>query len=412
MRLNSGMHFRNRVQRYYKKMKNTNYSLKKHLTYSVLLLLAVLSGTVRAEDTHFIGGSISVGEWSLLPLQKGGGANIYYTPSANTDYILTSPAPVKYKPSVGASGSLVFQYELQYKPHSYSPVALLFDAGIGASAGWTSYLQSTNMMDYIHDPQIDINGNEFTFMYAVTGRRDQYMNVALQIPLMIGLQYNHFYGLAGVKFYYNMLTKNISKGTLSTYGKYPDLIGDPIGSGELHNMPEYQFFENVEMDVSSVTTRDIAKGSADIDIDASLELGYRIGMMTRETGYDVPKRKREFRIGVFADFGIFDWHKAGHASAIVGADTKTYDANAAFNPYKADGSIGDNRSMVEGVQLTDIMQTSAFADKLVHSLQVGIKFTFLFELPKPGQCVICRDSYQSMYKSSGGSRKGMKYEEE
>jgi hypothetical protein len=91
--------------------------------------------------------------------------------------------------------------------------------------------------------------------------------------------------------------------------------------------------------------------------------------------------------------------------------SKTYDADAAFNPYKPDGSIGDNRSMVEGIQLTDIMQTSTFADKFVHSLMVGIKFTVLFELPKPGQCVICRDSYQSIYKS-GGSRKGMKYEEE
>ena len=396
-------------------MKNTNYSLKKHLTYSVLLLLAVLSGTVKAEDTHFIGGSISVGEWSLLPFQKGGNTGNDVTDETTIQPMpmpaathAASAEPVKYKPSVGAAGSLVFQYELQYKPHSYSPVALLFDAGLGASVGWTSYQQSTNMLDSIPTTQKDKYDNEFTFMYAVTGRRDQYLNVALQIPLMIGLQYNHFYGLAGVKFYYNLLTKNISEGTLSTYGKYPNLIGSPVGSGELHNMPEYQFFENVEMDASSVT------GSAGIDIDASLELGYRIGALSRETGFDVPKRKTEYRIGVFADFGLFNWSKANSAStasAIVGVGNKTYDADAAFNPYKPDGSIGDNRSMVEGVKLTDIMQTSTFADKFVHSLMVGIKFTVLFELPKPGQCVICRDSYQSIYKS-GGSRKGMKYEEE
>ena len=91
-----------------------------------------------------------------------------------------------------------------------------------------------------------------------------------------------------------------------------------------------------------------------------------------------------------------------------------YDVTA--DNYTLDGS---NRSMVEKVQPNDILAVDynpvldkpVFGDKFVRYLFVGVKFTILFELPKPGECVICRDSYLPTYKS-GRRGRGVKYEEE
>ena len=66
-------------------------------------------------------------------------------------------------------------------------------------------------------------------------------------------------------------------------------------------------------------------------------------------------------------------------------------------------------TMVDNLVMNDIMSTSGFANK-VNNLVIGLKFTILFQLPEQGQCVLCKDSYQSLVRNRGGSR-GMKYEE-
>ena len=398
----------NRLQRYYKFLKNTNYLVKKRLTYLVLLLMLLFSGSLMAEINHFAGISLNAGEWSLLPLQKSG-ANIVGTPSPTGN---TAAGSVKYKPSLGAAGGLAFQYELQYKAHAYSPASLLFDIGLGAEGGWTSYLESTNMLDSVTG--VDFDGSPLWYFYDVQNRHDQYINVAVQIPIMIGVQYRHFYGLAGVKVYANTFTKTRSTGELTTFARFDDVtLPEPYTHlSDFRDMPEYQFVTGYPIPESGLVTRGLVTDpttgkksfTMDIDIAASLELGYRLGFITDEKGFDIPKRKTEYRIAAFADFGIFDWHKAGNEKAVI-IPGGTYNAQEA---YSADGS---NKSMLEGVVLNDIMQTPVFADKIVHNLIAGIKFTILFELPKPGECVICRDSYQSTAKL-GGRGRGVKYEEE
>ena len=78
-------------------------------------------------------------------------------------------------------------------------------------------------------------------------------------------------------------------------------------------------------------------------------------------------------------------------------------AEDAYNPY------GTNQSMVDGMTTNDIITTQNFANTL-NNFMVGLKFTVLFQLPEAGQCIICRDAYRSSA-SSGGGRRGMKYEE-
>ena len=344
-------------------MKNTNNSVKKHQSYLVLLLALLLCGSVNAKVKHLVGGYAQIGEWSLLPKQSD------------------------YTGSLGVAGGLGFQYELQ-AGQKYSPAQFLLDLGVGATYGMTAYLKSTDMTVPI-EKQTDLSGEQFDYIYEIHDRKDKYNNLAVHVPVMIGMQYNRFYFLAGVKVYANVWTKTNTTAGLSTYGKY-EFFDD------FRNMPEYQFFTD-EHKSGGVKT------SLNLDVDASFEIGARLGVLTSGMGFDVPKRKVEYRLAAFVDYGLFDVHTKGPQKALVLPGG--YDINPESKNY-----VYKTRTMIDNLQLNDIMSTEGFASA-VNNLMVGLKFTILFHLPEQGQCVICRDGYQSSARSHSGSSRGMKYEE-
>ena len=153
----------NRLQRYEKKMKNTNKTVKKHHSYWVLLLTVLFSGAVNAKVNNYVGAYANVGEWTLLPSQSN------------------------YGPSFGVAGGAGFLYELQ-AGGTYSPTRFLFDVGVGAQGGMTSYIQSSNMTEPLPGVQTDLDGDPFTYIYEIQDRHDQYNNLAVQVPIMIGVQ--------------------------------------------------------------------------------------------------------------------------------------------------------------------------------------------------------------------------------
>ena len=347
----------NRVQRYNKKMKNTNNSVKKHQSYWVLLFAVLFSGALNAKVNNYVGAYANVGEWSLMPSGS------------------------KYSTSFGAAGGLGFLYELQ-AGSTYRPTRFLFNVGVGAQGGFTSFMQGANMEVRL-EKQHDLNDDVFDYVYQVSNRHDDYTDIAVQVPLMIGLHHRKFYMLAGVKVGAHMWTRAHTTGTLRTYGDY--LMFD-----DFESMPEYQFFDNLPLDKTS-------KASFNLTMDASFEIGGRLGFMTEAVGYDVPKRKIEYRLAGFVDYGLLDIHTDRGLDGF--ATPKAYVADEAYK----------SKTMVENLTVNDIMSTTGFA-KAVNSLTFGLKFTVLFQLPEPGHCVICRDAYTSSARDRGG-RRGMKYEE-
>ena len=132
---------RNRVQRYNKKLKNTNYSVKKHKTYGIILLALLLCGAASAKVNHYVGGFAQVGEWSLIPSKSD------------------------YSGSFGVAGGLGFQYELQ-AGKTYSPARFLLDVGVGATGGLTAYIQSSNRTETLFD-QTGLNHQPFDYVYEI-----------------------------------------------------------------------------------------------------------------------------------------------------------------------------------------------------------------------------------------------------
>ena len=343
-------------------MKNTNYSVKKRHSYLFLLLALLVSSTMNAKVNHYVGAWANIGEWSLM--------------TQNSTYGV----------SYGVSGGIGGVYELQAGP-TYSRTRFLADVGVGVNIGTTGFQQRNNQNITLAN-QLDLQGDLFDYVYEVSGRQDSYRNILLQVPLMIGVQHKRFYMLAGAKIGYSLYTTTFSTAMVNTYGLYSSFV-DPM-----RNMPEYQFFTDIKKE-GGVRT------SFNLDVDACLEIGCRIGLVTGDVGYDVPKRKIEYRIAAYADYGLLDLHSKRTQLPLI--TPTVYDTNPTSPNY-----VYNSKSMVDNLQLNDIMSTDNFASS-VTNLMVGVKFTILFQLPEEGQCLLCRDAYLRMYKSGRGGT-GVKYE--
>ena len=354
-------------------MKNTNYSVKKRQTYFVLFLALLFSGVLNAKVYHNFGASAYGGEWSLLPLQS------------------------ENKPGLGGAGGVGFVYEMQYD-FPYTTARLLVQTGIGFQMGHTS-LKASGLLNDTLKAQND--GSEtFDYVYQLSDCHDSYMSYDAVVPFMVGIQYQKFYALAGFKMHYYASTTAKSSANILTYGSYKRLDADGIeqplypgdldlGEGNLGHDEKWQFFDN-----ESKKTEGSAK--FDMNVDVTLEIGGRIGGVTQASGFDVPKRRTEYRIAGFADFGVTNIFKGGGLDP-VNKNGVTYQG------------YSDTHYMTDNVTLNPLVGSKGYA-KSVHNLTVGIKFTVLFQLPEPKACVVCRDAYRNSTPRFRGGR-GMQYEE-
>ena len=306
---------------------------------------------------------VQAGDWTLLPSQS------------------------QYSASFGAVGGVGFLYELQ-AGKKYSSTQFLFDLGVGAWGGMTDFVQGSNKLVELEN-QKDLQGDNFNYVYNIRSRQDIYTNIAVQVPVLVGLQHNAFYMLAGVKFDANVLSKAHTKMSLSTYGRYQE-----FGIvGQSSPMPEYQFFAEERLSKK-------ADASLKLNINLSLEMGGRIGLITSDVGYDVPRRKTECRLAGFVDFGISDIHTSRSLPDFV--TPTTYNIDPASSEY-----VYNTRTMVDNLQMNDIMSTTGFAAK-VNSLVVGVKFTMLFQLPQESKGTLYYNTHRSSVRRRSG---GVKYEE-
>ena len=335
--------------------------VKKHQTYLVLLFALLISVTSQAKVDNYIGAYAELGEWTLLPAESDFG------------------------PSFGVAGGAGFLYELQAGP-TYGQTRFLLDVGVGLQSGMTMFTQNGNKLVELLG-QTDLDGDAFDYVYEVQNRRDQYNSTAVKVPVMIGLQHRKFYMLAGVKLGYHFLTIANTSANVNTFGRYLNADGVQLFD-EFRNMPEYQFF-------SDYALKDRTPAKFDVNLDVSFEIGGRFGVVNDAVGYDVPKRKIEMRLAGFFDYGLRDIHKAGTNDALTAPEE--YIAREAYN----------KKTMVDNLTVNDIMSTEGFASK-VNNLMIGLKFTILFQMPEPGECVICRDAYRN---SSSPRRGRLKYEE-
>lgn len=217
----------------------------------------------------------------------------------------------------------------------------------------------------------DSQGDIMTLNADIYDRKDMMDVMDLQVPLLLGGEWKHFYMKAGVKAGLNVAGTAVTKAKVTTTGTYDRFVDD------FGNMPNHQFLTDQQV------RSDKQKISFNPQVYATAEIGYRLGGVYTGTGADIPRSKVRYYVAAFAEYGILDMHKAaGLGEAMTphqAADgSYTFQVNPAYNSY-------------------------TFRDAKMNNLLAGVKFTVMFELPKAGKCIICqeRDRRNARYRLTG-----------
>lgn len=256
-------------------------------------------------------------------------------------------------PWLGGSGEVGIGYEMQLN-------RFLMDVGISASVGTTiNRIMDTTVVFQAYDTE----GEQFDFIHTYTKNNNQCAMVYINIPLLFGAKIGqNGYFLLGAKVGINAYGTTSVNSLLTTRAEYPQYIGI------MENMANHQLVSNHPLSGSNVRSR------FDMNLALGGELGYNFHSFTRETGFDVPKHTTQYRFGVYAYYGLLDMF-----STVKGTNTSAF------------GHSGGGSEPIR-YQLTHIYLSRESEGVKVHPLSVGVRFTVLFKLPDPKNCVICRES--------------------
>ena len=262
--------------------------------------------------------------------------------------------------SLGVGGGLGVGYELK-KDH------FLFTVGVGANISHSAFDLRGGESTF---DAVDTEGDALQFIISTNERKDYYTNYAVQVPVMMGGEFGRFYFLVGAKFDLSAMCKTNVKAMVRTIGDYTNTLGF---IDQFTNMPEHGFYENAPFETK---TGEINFNPNAI---ASVEIGWRLGLVAKGTGYDVPKPKTIYRLSLFADYGLIDLHRRGNKEFFTWTDAVI------------------DQDCLNYIGMNDVLSTTR-APRSVNNLQVGVKFTVLFQLPERKHCVICKDGYRGIYK--------------
>lgn len=245
------------------------------------------------------------------------------------------------KYAIGGGGGAGFGYELQHKH-------FLLDIGVGFEYGATS----TFMHPYTVDIAglVDSEGDTYTGHFTFDQRRDNSNLGYVNIPLLMGGRFNHFYFLVGAKLGVNLIYNANVQSNVTVKGTYDKYLG------LWENMPNHNF------GTTELTTESpIAFNS--IDLKGSLEMGYRFDI--KKPNEWSPTSPVSFRIGGFIDYGILN-------------------ANSGINNYGY-ATVPENGDVGQ-ISMNHVFVSNLAEEKLINNFFVGVKFTILFRMPSPKDC--------------------------
>lgn len=272
-------------------------------------------------------------------------------------YIGSTPGAA---PTLGGGGAIGLGYE-------WRDQVLLFQTGLGGQ--YTQTGLKCDQLTYTIPKVYDSEGDLLDYQYIERGRKDQYTQLALQIPLLVGAHFNYFYFLAGAKVNVNINQTAKVKATYDTQGDY-DLLIDPLAQ-----MPNHQFYTDRDIE----TTK---KYGLKVNIAASAEVG---GEFHLREGRNADTF---LRVAAFADFSLLD--------------ERTKSSSPMFQTSDIHNNV-DKLDMMAGVAQVDYLH-SGTAESAIRHLLAGVKLTLIFSNDRKYGCVMCEGGYPSRRDLRRGSR--------
>lgn len=289
--------------------------------------------------------------------------NIYL--SAEAEYAAMFDNQKLAKPWLGGGGGIGFGYEMQYR-------RFLMDVGV--TAAFNRYMSKipTSTLTY---RAVDTDGDAFDFLHTYEDNKNVSDLLTVDIPLLFGSKVgSNMYFLLGGRVQLNVYGRTQVRSFLTTTAQYDDLIGT-FEKMENHNLS------------SAPLAGDALRTRFGVNVALGGEIGYTFSSFTRETGFDVPRTNTQYRIGLFAYYGVLDIHPEVNGKKALG---------------EVFGYSGGGDTPIK-YSLTHVYLSNQAAEARINNLMVGLRFTVLFKLPSPKKCVICQQD-EPLIHSAGGYR--------
>ena len=220
----------------------------------------------------------------------------------------------------------------------------------------------------ITDNQVkDAMGYPYTLTYHFKDRVDKGQYMHLQVPLLAGTAYKHFYLLAGLKLNFSLLANNQVSAICSTSATYNNFIGDFT---EMDN-------HGMRKDVPVASEGELFPMK--FDVLASCELGAefapsRFGDTDYRMYMGYARNAYRFRVAAFCDFGL--------VSMIPNTTHQIVDIP---QNYKWDFST---------FRLNHVISSDLLKGVPLHNFYAGIKISLFLDCYRDGECKIFGD-YQT-----------------
>lgn len=266
------------------------------------------------------------------------------------------------KPSAGMNANIGFDYRLFHNN-------FLFSVGVEGM-----YDLNANRMEN-HDEVIrmmDTEGDVFNMHVHVDKSRDLAHMVNLNFPILFGGEWSRFYMLVGPKVSINVYGATSSNALITTYGEYERYYDD------FYEMPNHQFSSNQKMGSGTLPMK------WNFNIMAHLEAGARFSHMYKHQQFRLHPDKVRMYIAAYIDLGVLNLHTGTGGQPIF-----------------------DYRETDKGVQfyIQPLMLSNLSAGQTFRNLNVGIKYTVAFELPKRGKSYIYDyNKVDRDYRTRGGNQ--------
>ena len=242
----------------------------------------------------------------------------------------------------------------------------IFQTGVEGQYSWMTCVMPQEIHRQ-HMVDADENHEPFLMTATISDRREVYQTVNVQVPLYVGYEKDYVYALAGLTIGMNMYGTATTEGTMTTQAVYDRLIGI------MEFMPNHGL---AQVDVKS----GVNKFHTNINVMAHAEIGGRLDKVYRKKGYRPNKHNYRLYLGAFVDYGFLNVHQNSAEGELL----------------KMDYTQGVSASV------TPLMMSTQMLDKKINPLVAGVKFTAMFELPKPGKSHV----YDSQKVQNGYIKRG------
>jgi hypothetical protein len=304
--------------------------MTKKLFLSVALLAMMIPANAWVRTSHYI------------QFWGEGGARQYHGEFKNST------------PQLGFLGGVGMGYE-------YRVEWFVINTGVGFAVP-SFRLNVEDMTSSFYGP--DDEGDMRKYEYVQTGRVERYNGFNIQVPFTIGIQLKKFYMLLGAKGDFNIFSASHLRANISSQGVYDDFMPtNPDMPDPFVDMPEHSYY-------SGQVVRQSHGMRFRPDVQATIELGWRLGNPTLATGWDVHKSKWQYRIGFFFDYGLLNC-----------APKIKYNGGIITVPDQSEAGLNN-------IKLQDVIGSNGWYGK-IQNFTVGAKFTALFHVTPWWNCLVC-----------------------